>query len=65
VYDAVQSIDKRFTPYTTSITGATGAPDAAAAKAAHDVLVTILPDQTASLDMTYQEYLSVFQRLGS
>jgi hypothetical protein len=58
VHDAVQAIDKRFKPYTTSLSGATGAPDAAAAKAAHDVLVTILPDQAASLDTTYQEYLA-------
>jgi hypothetical protein len=58
VHDAVQAIDKRFKPYTTSIAGATGAPDVAAAKAAHDVLVTILPDQAASLDTTYQEYLA-------
>src|SRR5207249_1440199 len=29
-----------------------------AAKAAHDVLATILPDQAASLDTTYQEYLA-------
>src|SRR5207249_8727587 len=34
VHDAVQAIDKRFKPYTTSIPGATGSPDAAAAKAA-------------------------------
>ena len=58
VHDAVQAIDKRFKPYTTSIPGATGSPDTAAAKAAHDVLVTILPDQAASLDTTYQEYLA-------
>jgi hypothetical protein len=58
VHDAVQAIDKRFKPYKTSIPGATGSPDTAAAKAAHDVLVTILPDQAASLDTTYQEYLA-------
>ena len=58
VHDAVQAIDKRFKPYTTSLAGATGSPDAAAAKAAHDVLVSILPDQGASLDTTYQEYLA-------
>jgi hypothetical protein len=58
VHDAVQAIDKRFKPYTTSIAGATGSPDAAAAKAAHDVLVIILPDQAAALATTYQEYLA-------
>src|SRR5262249_22170774 len=30
----------------------------AAATAAHDVLVTILPDQAAALDTTYQEYVA-------
>src|SRR5262247_4236053 len=39
VHDAVQAIDKRFKPYTTRLAGATGSPDAAAATAAHDVLV--------------------------
>src|SRR5215475_15518807 len=58
VHDAVQAIDKRFKPYTTSIPGATGSPDAAAAKASHDVLVTILPDQAAALATTYQEYVA-------
>ena len=58
VYDAVQAIDRRFEPYHVEIPGATGSPDAAAAKAAHDVLVNILPGQTASLDTTYHDYLA-------
>ena len=45
VHDAVQAIDGRFEPYHTVILGATGSPDAAAARAAHDVLVNILPGQ--------------------
>lgn len=57
VHDAVQAIDRRFTPYTTNIPGATGSP-AAAAAAAHDVLVHLLPGQAAALDTTYQEYLA-------
>lgn len=39
VYDAVQAIEKRFEPYYVEIKGASGSPVAAAAKAAHDVLV--------------------------
>jgi len=57
VYDAVQAIVKRFEPYYVEIPGASGSPEAAAAKAAHDVLVSRFPAQTASLDTTYQQYL--------
>jgi len=61
VHDAVQAIERRFQPYQASIPGATGSPAAAAATAAHDVLVAIFPDQTAALDTTYQEYLAAHQ----
>src|SRR5215207_5580787 len=57
VHDAVQAIEGRFEPYHTVIPGASGSPAAAAAKAAHDVLVNRFPAQTASLDTTYQLYL--------
>ena len=58
VYDAVIAIDRRFKPYATEIPGASGSPAAAAARAAHDVLVNRFPSQTASLDTTYQNYLA-------
>jgi hypothetical protein len=58
VYDAVQAIDGRFEPYHVKIPGASGSPAAAAAKAAFDVLVALYPDQAASLDTTYHDYLS-------
>src|SRR6266850_2815129 len=57
VYDAVQAIEGRFKPYHSEIPGASGSPVAAAAKAAHDVLVSRFPPQTASLDTTYHQYL--------
>src|SRR5262245_22264189 len=57
VYDAVQAIDKRFKPYHVEIPGASGSPEAAAAKAAHDILVNLFPAQTMSLDATYAQYL--------
>jgi len=57
VYDAVQAIEKQFEPYYVEIPGASGSPVAAAAKAAHDVLVNRFPAQTASLDTTYHLYL--------
>jgi hypothetical protein len=58
VYDAVEAIDGRFKPYHVHIPGASGSPAAAAAKAAHDVLVNRFPAQTASLDATYHAYLA-------
>jgi hypothetical protein len=58
VYDAVEAIDGRFKPYHIEIPGASGSPAAAAAKAAHDVLVTLFPDQAATLDTTYHTYLA-------
>jgi len=58
VYDAVQAISGKFKPYHVQIPGASGSPEAAAAKAAHDVLVNIFPAQSASLDTAYRDYLT-------
>src|SRR5262245_40601052 len=58
VHDAVQAIERRFEPYEVEIPDASGSPEAATATAAHDVLVNILPGQAASLDETYQTYLT-------
>jgi hypothetical protein len=58
IHDAVQAYDQRFEPYAVEITGASGSPVAAIAKAAHDVLVARFPAQTASLDTTYNAYLA-------
>jgi len=58
VYDAVQAFNRKFKPYHAQITGASGSPEAATAKAAHDVLVNLFPAQTAALDTTYREYLT-------
>jgi hypothetical protein len=65
VHDAVQAIEGRFEPYHTQIPGASGSPAAAAAKAAHDVLVNRFPAQTASLDATYQTYLTTHGLSGT
>ena len=57
VYDAVQAIDQG----SNRITWKSREPcptGRAAAKAAHDVLVNILPGQTASLDTIYHDYLT-------
>ena len=58
VYDAVQAIDGRFEPYYARVPGASGSPEVAAAKAAHDVLVNIFPGQAAALDTAYHDYLA-------
>ena len=58
VYDAVQAIERRHQPYFVEVPGASGSPAAAAAKAAHDVLVNRFPAQTLALDTAYQQYLA-------
>jgi hypothetical protein len=59
VHDAVQAIDRRYEPYHMKLLrGAGGSQEAAAAKAAHDVLVSILPGQAAALDTTYHNYFA-------
>lgn len=60
VHDAVQAIDGRFESYANPIVGASGSPAAAAAKAAHDVLVNIVPAQMASLDTSYSASLAKY-----
>jgi len=58
VHDAVQAIDKRFEPYHVEVKGAHGSRSAAAAAAAHAVLVGIYPAQATTLDTTYFNYLA-------
>ena len=58
VYDAVQSIGGKYKPYHTAIPGASGSPEAAAAKAAHDVLVAFYAPKAEELGKTYKEYLA-------
>jgi hypothetical protein len=58
IHDAVQAYDRRFEPYAVDITGASGSPVAAVAKAAHDVLVALFPAKTESLGTNYDAYLA-------
>ncbi len=58
IYDAVESIDRRYHPYHGPVPGASGSPSAAAAKAGHDVLVGLFPTQTATLDIAYTDFLA-------
>ena len=57
VYDAIQAIERRYEPYYVEIPNASGSPIAAAAKAAHDVLVSRFSSQSSSIDSLYQQYL--------
>ena len=58
VYDAVQNIGGKYKPYHVQIPGASGSPEAAAAKAAHDTLVKLFPTKAEKLGTTYKEYLA-------
>lgn len=58
MYDAVEAIDGQFRLYHLVSPGAHGSMAAAAATAAHDILVNRFPSQSASLDAEYHEYLS-------
>src|SRR5262249_27904892 len=59
VFEAVNPIYTRYTPYKLNLTADRGTPHkAAAAAAAHDVLVALYPDQKADLDATLATSLS-------
>src|SRR5215217_1956275 len=58
MHDAIQAFEHRFETYGPPIEGATGSPVAAAATAAHDVLVVLFPLQAGLIDSTYTTYLS-------
>jgi hypothetical protein len=59
MFDAVNSIVGEFRPYAVELSGSNGtSPDAAAAAAAHFVLVQLYPAQKAMLDAAYAASLS-------
>jgi hypothetical protein len=58
IYDAVESIERRYEPYYTLAPGAIGSPSAAAAKAGHDALLGLFPKQSQPLDMAYANFLA-------
>ncbi|MBK5260315.1 MAG: vanadium-dependent haloperoxidase [Thermoanaerobaculia bacterium] len=58
IYDAVQSIERRYKPYCVVVPDATGSTAAAAAKAARDVLVKRFPSQSGTIDTQYNAYLA-------
>jgi len=59
IYDAVNSISKKYSPYRVSIDAPAGASEAAAAAAAAQrVLVSLYPAQAAKFDAAYQSSLA-------
>jgi hypothetical protein len=59
IYDAVESIDRRYQPYHSFVPGATGSLSAAAARAGHDVLIGLFPLQSVPIDAAYSNFLTV------
>ena len=58
IHDAINAIDRRYEPYTSGLAAAPGASvDAAVAAAARDVLVALLPDQSAMVETAYSRAL--------
>lgn len=62
IYDAVNGIERKYTPYFVAERGPRGAsPDAAAAQAAYTVLVAYYPTQKATLDTQLADSLTKIQ----
>ena len=60
MFEAINAIDGKYTPYAGKITAAKGSSmDAAAAQAAHDVLVKVCPDQESAYDGALKTSLSL------
>jgi hypothetical protein len=59
IFDAVNAIDRKFAPYTVEVLAdPTASPDAAAAAAAHAVLVNLYPSRQVNLDAAYATSLA-------
>jgi|SRR5215813_2791812 len=58
IYDAVESIDRRYAPYHVFVPDASGSLRAAAAKAGHDALLGLFPGQVVSLEAAYKEFMT-------
>ncbi|HLG55091.1 MAG TPA: vanadium-dependent haloperoxidase [Vicinamibacterales bacterium] len=50
MFDAINAIERDFEPYRVRLRPSGGAPDSAAAQAAHDILVTLNPSAAATYD---------------
>jgi hypothetical protein len=64
MHDVVQAFEHRFEMYCGPIAGASGSPIAAAATAAHDVLVGLFPAQQGTLDTALTTSLAKYHVTG-
>ncbi|MBI3798743.1 MAG: phosphatase PAP2 family protein [Deltaproteobacteria bacterium] len=59
IFDSINAIDRRFTPYLIdSLADPSASPEAAAVAAAHAVLVALYPSRAADLDQAYANSLT-------
>jgi hypothetical protein len=65
MHDAIQAYQGRFESYAVSIPNASGSPIAAAAAAAHGVLVARFPAQSGTLNTLLNNYLAARGLLGN
>ena len=69
MFDAINAIEREFEPYRVRLRHSGGAPDSAAAQAAHDVLVAINPSAAGTYDAALAKHLgsrpSGFDRRGA
>src|SRR5262245_18498416 len=62
MFEAVNAIDRRYQPYKLDLAGDKGASrDAAAAAAAHAVLINLFPDEQSKLDQALQAALATIE----
>ena len=62
MFEAVNAIDRRYKPYKLDLAAQKGASrEAAAATAAHDVLVSLFPEERAKLDQALQAALAAIE----
>ena len=64
IHDAVQAFERRFEPYCLAIPNASGSPIAAAAAAAHGVLIALFPAQTSALNAALDASLAKYDVTG-
>ena len=69
MFDAINAIEREFEPYHARLRRGVGSPEAAAAQAAHDVMVSLNPSAKAAYDALLQRQLgdkpTGFERLGA
>lgn len=64
MHDAVQAFERRYQPYCTVISNASGSSVAAASKAARDVLVGLFPLQSAAIDTAHARFTATYISQG-